>query len=122
MPPLLTFSLLSQHARDPHPQAAGSATKSESEGKMELAHIIDVYFLSTSTRRGPRARNVDLEDLERTAEKGSRGKPGIFPTAGSGASNDGSMALGEALQWAAGALDKIQVRKPTPRRMDQHGC
>lgn len=68
---------------------------------------------------------MDLEDLERAAQQGSRRKPGaLFPAAGSGASNDGNKALRKAVRWAAGALDKIQVGSQPVARigLDQCGC
>lgn len=78
--------------------------------------FFDVCVFVLSAHRGSRrrARNVDLEDLERTTKQ-----------RGSGASDDGSMALSEAVQWAAGALDKIQVRQAVCVRWtsaDSHPC
>ena len=51
---------------------------------------------------------VGASDLDRPAMQGSRPRPGPLGSK----SIDGKMALGEAVQWAAGALDKIQVRSP----------
>ena len=47
---------------------------------------------------------MNLVDLQRAAEQGRRGKLGTFP-----AGNVSNMRLDEALEWAAGALAKIQV-------------
>lgn len=44
-------------------------------------------------------------DLQRAAEQGRRGKMGTFP-----AGRVANMRLDEALEWAAGALGKIEVR------------
>ena len=58
--------------------------------------------------RGPRARNMNLVDLQRAAEQGRRGKSGTVP-----AGSVSNMRLDEALEWAAGALAKIQVCVPS---------
>lgn len=57
--------------------------------------------------RGPLARHMNLMDLQRAAEQGRRGKMGTFP-----AGRVANMRLDEALEWAAGALAKIQVCLP----------
>ncbi len=62
--------------------------------------------------RGSRTRKMEVTDLERPAAQGGRPKPGPLGSK----SADGNMALGEAVQWAAGALDKIQVRSPSTLR------
>lgn len=82
--------------------------------------LSDPLLFVLSSHRGPGARNVDLEDLERTSRQGMPGRSKKFPAAGSGATNDGSVPLGEALQWAAGALDKIQVRKRLTSEKQEH--
>lgn len=60
---------------------------------------------------------MNLVDIQRAAGEGGQGKIGASP-AGSGA----DMRLDEALEWAAGALAKIQVcpaaiSKPLPFRV-----
>lgn len=45
-------------------------------------------------------------DLQRAAEQGRRGKMGTFP-----AGSVTTLRLDEALEWAAGALAKIQVSR-----------
>lgn len=52
---------------------------------------------------------MHLADLKRAAEQGRRGKMGTLP-AGSVA----NMRLDEALEWAAGALGKIEASKTGP--------
>lgn len=47
---------------------------------------------------------MHLADLKRAAEQGRRGKMGTSP-----AGNMANMPLDEALEWAAGALGKIEV-------------
>lgn len=56
---------------------------------------------------GPLARHMNLMDLQRAAEQGRRGKMGTFP-----AGSVTTLRLDEALEWAAGALAKIQVVRP----------
>lgn len=59
-----------------------------------------------SFRSGPFARHMNLMDLQRAAEQGRRGKMGTFP-----AGSVTTLRLDEALEWAAGALAKIQVSR-----------
>lgn len=51
---------------------------------------------------------MNLVDLQRAAEQGRRGKLETFP-----AGSVSNMRLDEALEWAAGALAKIQVCVPS---------
>lgn len=56
---------------------------------------------------------MDLpDDTQWEAQHGRRGKFGTVQAGNSARvnNNDNSVALGEALEWAAGALAKIQVR------------
>ena len=71
------------------------------------------FCLRSYGSRGPRARNMNLVDRQRAAEQGRRGKLGTFP-----AGSVSNMRLDEALEWAAGALAKIQV---CPKSHLEHG-
>ncbi|CAM9220442.1 unnamed protein product, partial [Laminaria digitata] len=78
----------------------------QEENYASLAHVrerLGGFIQQIHSSRGPRARNMNLVDLQRAAEQGRRGKLGTFP-----AGSVSNMRLDEALEWAAGALAKIQ--------------
>lgn len=63
--------------------------------------------LTSLAGRGPLQLHMHMVDMQRAAEQGRRGKKGTSPA---GRAN---MRLDEALEWAAGALGKIEVTEDT---------
>ncbi|CAM9833475.1 unnamed protein product, partial [Scytosiphon promiscuus] len=86
----------------------------QEENYASLAHVqerLKDFIRQMQSLRATRSQKVDLADGNQwEVEQGRGGKPGAIPARGSvgGNDDDNDTTLGEALEWAAGALAKIQ--------------